>query len=375
MAKYGPVSVGKLPSSKLVLRHCTSDDAALFHAFQSKVSAETTHTLQIASLAPSIEKVKTNWDETARDVVGLRLGVFDENKLVGQLGLHPLHAGHPWVSHIGQFGMMVLKEYWGQGIGRSLIEAMHEHAKQVGLRRIEAFVRTNNPRGVHLYLRNGYKIEGVRRRAALIDGSFRDEFYIANQLDDPHTIRPLPILKTQRLLIEPLFNQNPSSIVDYFRKNADHFAKTDPAKPDGFYSEDYWEGKITQALSEYFSDSAVRLVIKDPESCRIMGTINFTQIFRGPFQACYLGFGIESQSEGQGLMKESLESAIEFMFTEFNIHRIMANHLLSNTRSSKTLGSLGFQEEGQAKDYLLIADHWQDHVLTSKTNVTFNSIS
>ena len=67
-------------------------------------------------------------------------------------------------------------------------------------------------------------------------------------------------------------------------------------------------------------------------------------------------------------MSEAIKKAIDYMFCEQNIHRIMANYMPSNTRSAKLLKKLGFTIEGLAKDYLLINGKWEDHVLTSLTN-------
>ena len=52
-------------------------------------------------------------------------------------------------------------------------------------------------------------------------------------------------------------------------------------------------------------------------------------------------------------------------FGILNLHRIMANHLPTNVRSANLLRRLGFVPEGYARDYLLIAGRWQDHVLFS----------
>lgn len=79
--------------------------------------------------------------------------------------------------------MTVLKEYWGQGIGTALLEHMEGFAKNIGVTRIEAKVRALNERGIALYKKSGYEIEGVRKKAALINEVPEDEFYIAKLLD------------------------------------------------------------------------------------------------------------------------------------------------------------------------------------------------
>lgn len=78
--------------------------------------------------------------------------------------------------------MMTSADYWGRGIGGALFRIMEEFAKKIGISKIEAKVRVSNERGLSLYKKNGYVIEGTRKRAALINGQFEDEFFIAKFL-------------------------------------------------------------------------------------------------------------------------------------------------------------------------------------------------
>jgi ribosomal-protein-alanine N-acetyltransferase len=56
------------------------------------------------------------------------------------------------------------------------------------------------------------------------------------------------------------------------------------------------------------------------------------------------------------------------MFDVIGLHRIMANHIPTNTRSERLLKALGFEREGYAKADLKIAGQWQDMVLNSLVN-------
>ena len=67
-------------------------------------------------------------------------------------------------------------------------------------------------------------------------------------------------------------------------------------------------------------------------------------------------------------MTEALGSALTYVFEELGIHRVMANYLPENERSAALLERLGFMKEGFARDYLMIAGRWRDHVLTAKNN-------
>lgn len=98
---------------------------------------------------------------------------------------------------------------------------------------------------------------------------------------------------------------------------------------------------------------------------KLIGMINFTQIFRGGFQACYLGYKIDKDFEGKGYMTKGLKKGLAYMFEKEKIHRVMSNFMPHNIRSGQVLLRLGFAIEGYAKNYLKINGKWQDHVLTA----------
>ena len=147
------------------------------------------------------------------------------------------------------------------------------------------------------------------------------------------------------------------------------FEHRNTARLSPWRSEDH-KTQIIKWMQEFKEGRAIRFILllrENPEN-GIIGFCNFSQIFRGPFQACYLGYQIDSSFEGKGLMSEAVEKAIQYMFEEQKLHRIMANYMPSNERSSRLLSKLGFEIEGRAKKYLLINGQWEDHILTSLTN-------
>lgn len=183
--------------------------------------------------------------------------------------------------------------------------------------------------------------------------------------------RELPVLKTRRLILRLAERDDASQIVDYFERNREFFRATDPVRPPEFFSPEFWAEQADRALQEFYRDSAVRFFLFG-QNGRVLGTANYTQIFRGPFQACYLGYGLDEMEQGKGIMTEALESSIAYMFDEFGLHRIMANYMPHNAKSAAVLKRLGFVVEGQARDYILINGEWRDHVLTSRINDRWN---
>ncbi len=178
-----------------------------------------------------------------------------------------------------------------------------------------------------------------------------------------------PVLKTKRLILRLPEKSDVTSILNYFKENETRFASTDPPKPEGFHTESYWLDRIQSAHIEFEGEQTLRLFLFDSlTNSSVVGTITFTQMFRGPFHACNLGYAIDGKNEGKGLMTEALQVAIEYVFETLNFHRIMANHLLENERSARLLKRLGFIIEGTAMNYLFINGKWRDHILNSLTN-------
>jgi ribosomal-protein-alanine N-acetyltransferase len=158
-------------------------------------------------------------------------------------------------------------------------------------------------------------------------------------------------------------------VVRYFRDNREHLAASRPLVGEEFHSEPFWNAQVRANHSEFREGKSVRLFLFDrarPE--RVIGNANFTQVFRSPAHYCTLGYGLDREYEGRGMMREGLETALEYMFGPQNFHRVQANYVPRNERSGGLLRRLGFVIEGYARDYLLLNGRWEDHILTSKTN-------
>jgi [ribosomal protein S5]-alanine N-acetyltransferase len=184
----------------------------------------------------------------------------------------------------------------------------------------------------------------------------------------------LPVLNTERLTIAHMSLPQAPLLVDFFRRNEQHLAPWDPPRPAAFYALDFWERECERAADEYAEGSVARwiMMLREDHS-RIVGRINYTQIARGPFQSCMLGYALDAEYEGRGLMTEALQATNAHVFEILRLHRIQANHLPNNLRSSRLLARLGFQQEGLAKNYLFVAGAWRDHVLTALINPRFDA--
>lgn len=174
-------------------------------------------------------------------------------------------------------------------------------------------------------------------------------------------------LDTPRLILRLPNEADSIKLQSFNERNMGHLS---PWKPTTKEPRKDPKTQLIKWEQEFKEGSCIRflLVLKDDPEGEIIGFCNFTPIFRGPFQACYLGYHIDKDFEGKGLMSEAVAKAIEYMFDKEKLHRIMANYMPSNERSARLLNKLGFVVEGCAKKYLLINGQWEDHILTSLIN-------
>lgn len=181
-----------------------------------------------------------------------------------------------------------------------------------------------------------------------------------------------PQLQCKRGILRMATEDDIQAILTYFTLNQAHLDPFEPIKPAEFYTSDFWRVMIRDRNQAFLQDQAIKLFLFDQHNPQqIIAAINFSNIVRGVFQSCTLGFSIAAQYQGQGYMTESIPVAIAYLFSDLNFHRIMAAYMPHNQRSGRLLRRLGFQMEGYASKYLCINGTWQDHVLTSLINTKF----
>lgn len=186
----------------------------------------------------------------------------------------------------------------------------------------------------------------------------------------------LPELRTERLALRLARPGMEAAMARFLGENfAGHLDRWLPPADPAFFTEAYWRERLAIAVDEFHAGRAARFVFQDndDEEGAIVGTCSYTNIVRGPFQACNLGYQIARSHEGRGLMVEALAATNAFAFRTLRLHRIMANHRPENVRSARLLERLGFAREGFARNYLFIDGAWRDHVLTSLTNPDFDA--
>ena len=106
--------------------------------------------------------------------------VVEDAEIVGYLDIYRYLM--PKVSHAAFLEIGIRTSYQGLGLGTKLIGESELWAKSVGIKRIWFYVVADNVSAVSLYLKLGYRFEGLRRDSYLLDGKFTDEYIMAKIL-------------------------------------------------------------------------------------------------------------------------------------------------------------------------------------------------
>ncbi|MBX7147159.1 MAG: GNAT family N-acetyltransferase [Alphaproteobacteria bacterium] len=342
MAEFGPELFQTKNGKIITLRACCGQDVDAFLHFQPQIAKETHFTMQMVGKIPDREKIKNDWEINYQDKINLRLGAFYNDDMVGQLAFFPFTPVHPWTHHIGKFGMMILKDYWGQGLGRKMLEIMIPHAKSVDIKKIEAMVRTTNERGVKLYQSLGFNNEGIRKKAALIEKNFLDEYFIAKFLDKYRSNNWVPkTLETHNLILRPICANDASDIFDYARNpKISRYTLWDTHK--NIADTLIYIDEVFDNYDHHIPDSW-GITLKNSD--KVIGTIGCFWANQS-VPSMELGYALREDYWGQGLITEAAKIVMDFVFKHYNLLRLQARCHIDNHASAKVIEKIGMIREG-----------------------------
>jgi ribosomal protein S18 acetylase RimI-like enzyme len=100
------------------------------------------------------------------------VAVSADGEVVGWCDVTPMST--PSQAHRGVFGVGLLPQFRGQGLGTKLTRSALAAARAYGLHRVELTVRESNTGAIELYKKAGFEIEGVQRDAVLVDGAYEN---------------------------------------------------------------------------------------------------------------------------------------------------------------------------------------------------------
>ncbi|CAM2966958.1 ribosomal protein S5-alanine N-acetyltransferase [Vibrio mytili] len=157
-------------------------------------------------------------------------------------------------------------------------------------------------------------------------------------------------------------------IAEYFNTNRTYLKPFEPKREEAFFTVNGWLQKLIKLNELHRLGLGYYCLLIDHETQSMLGTISFSGLTRFPFYSCNVGYSLSQTAQGHGYMRRGLKMACDYMFDVQKMHRIQAGYMPRNKRSEAVLEHVGFNREGYAKDYLLINERWEDHILTALIN-------
>lgn len=177
-------------------------------------------------------------------------------------------------------------------------------------------------------------------------------------------------LLTPRMVLRPPRTNDVGEIRRLLRANHDHLKPWNPAPPPGDDPTSITEVSKTvlrQRREWKRGSSFVFMPALREEPTRFIGKVALNGVMRGAMYGAYLGYWMDGDYQGKGLVTEAIVGVLDFAFGPAGLHRIQAAIMPRNARSLRVIEKLGFRREGYAERYLQIAGKWEDHVLFAKT--------
>ena len=181
-------------------------------------------------------------------------------------------------------------------------------------------------------------------------------------------------LLTERLALLPAHPDLAPQVIDFYARNDAHLAPWSPPWPEDSQTLAFQRARLAKGQAEAAAGTGLRwwLCLRgQPEV--LLGNITLSAIARGPFQNALMGYGLDGQAQGQGLMREALKAVLAHAFSPaVMLHRVQANVRPENVRSLRLLEQAGFEREGFARGYLFIDGAWRDHIMLATRNPGFS---
>ena len=149
---------------ELLVRNAVASDAGALRETMRRTHSETDYLLSYPDEQGSDEEREARLlEETERCGNQVELVAIVDGRIVGSAGVEAVGSRRK-VAHRARFGISVLKEQWGMGIGRVLTEACIDCARRAGYTQLDLEVVADNERAVCLYRRAGFEEYGRNPR-------------------------------------------------------------------------------------------------------------------------------------------------------------------------------------------------------------------
>jgi len=176
-------------------------------------------------------------------------------------------------------------------------------------------------------------------------------------------------IHSERLDIRILRPSDAPMVTDYLRRNRVFHKPYHQEHEDIYFTIQEQKDYLRSDLDKFFDETQYSFWISYrgcPE--RVIGRLSFSAVIRGALSSCLVGYHLDENEVGKGIMQEALKAGCLYMFRTQNLHRIQADIMPQNARSIASVESCGFRRQGLNEKYMCINGQWQDHYIFALLN-------
>ncbi len=150
------------------------------------------------------------------------------------------------------------------------------------------------------------------------------------------------------------------------RENRDYLTPWEPSWDEVGLNRSAYRQKLANFKRLIASDSAYPFFIFRADDDQLIGACNLTNVKRGAMQSAHIGYWTGERFTRQGFARAAVRTVLDFSFNGISLHRVNAAVRTDNAASINLLESIGFIQEGLARDFLKINGAWCDHLIYAK---------
>jgi len=174
------------------------------------------------------------------------------------------------------------------------------------------------------------------------------------------------VLTSGEVRVRPLRRSDSAAWRDARRRNAAWLAPWDATPPPGSEPRPTSFGGLVRRLHRQARAGTTYPFAIDVEG-RFAGQVTVNNIVRGSAQFASVGYWLDREYAGRGVMPRAVALVIDHCFTRAGLHRIEVAIRPENSNSLRVVEKLGLRQIGFAPAYLHIDGEWRDHRLYAIT--------
>ena len=180
-------------------------------------------------------------------------------------------------------------------------------------------------------------------------------------------------LDSKRIYIRRIEMDDIYQLLDLRVRNRQFLKPLEPLKPDSHYTLEGQKEVIEKVQHNWENGSGYGFGIFLNSDDQLIGRVNLSNIVRGAWESCTIGYFLDEKHNGQGITTEAVRLAVQFGFGDANLHRIQGAVMPRNVGSIRVLEKVGFRYEGFSEYYLKINGAWEHHNIYSITREYWSS--